>query len=445
MGSLLAAPLDVEVESTPEVDDLDPSFRRARLHGVVARSWDCFWTSPTLLLFEDVHWMDDASSELLRHLGTQLSTRPWLACTTRRGVEGGFAAAEGTPPLPALTLRLEPLPVEDAKTLVQAAVGDRRLNDDELAALMERGAGNPLFLQELATPGDASVERTRCRTPSRDSSDAIDKLAPGDRALLRWASVLGESFSERSSRVCSRKIRPPRPTPRRGTGSRVRRARSRRSGAFRFRHALIRDGAYEGLSFKRRRELHGRVADVVEAQLGDRANESAELLSLHYDRAGNSAKSWQYSLAAGERAQAEWANLEAVEFYRRAIDVAAAVRSSPNEIARVWQALGDCLHLPGRLDDAAEAYTAAREFMPKRSREHIELSAKEGLLRDDMGRYPDAIHWYRRALKATEAIPEKTRAAGSGSGSGSSLHRRATGREHSGLHPTVQGGRPGVP
>ena len=52
--------------------------------------------SPTLLLFEDVHWMDDASSELLRYLGTRLPTRPWLACTTRRPGDGGFAAAEGT-------------------------------------------------------------------------------------------------------------------------------------------------------------------------------------------------------------------------------------------------------------------------------------------------------------------------------------------------------------
>ena len=121
---LLAAPLDVEVASTPEVDDLDPAFWRARLHGVRrpgARA-GCS-TRRRCSLFEDVHWMDDASSELLRYLGTQLPMRPWLACTTRRPGDGGFAAAEGTPPLPALTLRLEPLPDEDAKTLARAAAG----------------------------------------------------------------------------------------------------------------------------------------------------------------------------------------------------------------------------------------------------------------------------------------------------------------------------------
>src|SRR4029450_5993151 len=111
---LLAAPLDVEVETTPEVDALDASFWRARLHGVMGNLLGHLLDSPTLLTFADVHWMDDASSELLRYLGTQLPTRPWLTCTTRRPIDGGFAAAEGTPPLPALTLRLEPLPVDAA-------------------------------------------------------------------------------------------------------------------------------------------------------------------------------------------------------------------------------------------------------------------------------------------------------------------------------------------
>ena len=133
---LLGAPLDAEVESTPEVDDLDPSFRRARLHGVLGSLLGRLLDSPTLLVVEDVHWMDDASTELLRYLGTQLPTRPWLTCTTRRPSEGGFLAAEGMPPLPALTLRLEPLPPDDAKLLIRAAAGEPRA--------FGRGAGGDL-------------------------------------------------------------------------------------------------------------------------------------------------------------------------------------------------------------------------------------------------------------------------------------------------------------
>src|SRR3954453_239111 len=135
---LLGAPLDAEVESTPEVDDLAPASRRARLHGVLGALVGGLLDSPTLLVVEDVHWMDDASTELLRYLGTQLPTRPWLTCATRRPSEGGFLAAEGVPPLPALTLRLEPLPPDDAKLLIRGAAGGRGLWGDGAGAIGEQ-------------------------------------------------------------------------------------------------------------------------------------------------------------------------------------------------------------------------------------------------------------------------------------------------------------------
>jgi class 3 adenylate cyclase/tetratricopeptide (TPR) repeat protein len=402
---LLAAPLDVDVETTPEVDDLEPSFRRARLHGVVSSLLAGLLDSPTLLVVEDVHWMDDASSELLRHLGTQLPTRPWLTCTTRRAVGGGFAAAEGTPPLPALTLRLEPLPEDDARTLVRAAAGDRRLSDADLAALMERGAGNPLFLQELASPDQArEAPEQMPDTVETLVATRIDGLAPGDRALLRWASVLGGSFSgaliaavlEGDSTAASDSEAWDR------LGEFVERDPDV-PGAFRFRHALIRDGAYEGLSYRRRRELHARVAAVLEVRTPD----AVELLSLHYYRADDRPATWRYSLEAGRSAQEKWANLEAVAFYRRALDASRSVSDLPAvDVAVVWESLGDCLRLVGELEEAARAYASARQLLSKDALEQLGLMRKEGLLREDMGKYTDAIRWYNRGLKAIDLLPE---------------------------------------
>jgi tetratricopeptide (TPR) repeat protein/class 3 adenylate cyclase len=406
---LLSAPLDAEVETTPEVDDLDPSFRRARLHGVVGSLLGRMLDSPTLLVFEDVHWMDDASSDLLRHLGTQLSGRPWLACTTRRAVGGGFAAAEGTPPLPALTLRLEPLPADDARSLVRAAAGTRHLSDTELAAIAERGAGNPLFLQELASPEETPAAAEMPDTVEALVATRIDRLAPGDRALLRWASVLGVSFpgaliaavlagdptaasdSEAWDRLAEFVERDPH-VP----------------GAFRFRHQLIRDGAYEGLSFKRRRELHGRVAEVVEQRSADRREDASELLSLHFHRAERWPEAWRYSLEAGRRAQGKWANLEAAEFYRRALDGARHLRDvEPAEVASAWEALAGCLQLAGQFEDAAQAYSTARRLLPKDSAAQVEIIHKEGKLRREMGRYAEAIRWYGRGLKAAAGIADE--------------------------------------
>jgi class 3 adenylate cyclase/tetratricopeptide (TPR) repeat protein len=405
---LLAAPLDVDVESTPEVDELDPSFRRARLHGVVGSVLGGLLDSPTLMIFEDVHWMDEASSELLRHLGTQLATRPWLTCTTRRPVDGGFVAAEGTPPLPALTLRLEPLPVSDAHTLIEAAAG-RVLTEEELQAIAERGAGNPLFLQELASADEAAEEVEELPESVHELvTTRIDRLAPGDRALLRWASVLGANFSG----VVIAAVLEDDPTAAADSeawdrlGEFIERD-PHVPGGFRFRHALIRDAAYDALSYRRRRELHARVAQVVEQQYGEQAEDAAELLSLHFLRAGRSPETWRYSVLAGRRAQAKWANTEAAAFYRRALEVASAVPDlSSAEVAQVWEALGDCLQLSGEFDEAARALASARRLTPQGTVDLVALMRKEGGLREFMGKYSEALRWYTRGLKEAEGLAD---------------------------------------
>jgi class 3 adenylate cyclase/tetratricopeptide (TPR) repeat protein len=401
---LLGAPLDVQVETTPEVDDLDPSFRRARLHGVLGSLLGKMLDSPTLLVFEDVHWMDDASADLLRHLGTQLPTKPWLACTTRRAEGDGFLAAEGSPPLPALTLRLEPLPPDDAKTLIRAAAGGRSLSDDELTAIFDRGAGNPLFLQELASPEGGGEEQMPDTVESLVAT-RIDRLAPGDRALLRWASVLGVSFS--GALIADVLEGDPTSASDSEAWDRLGEFVERDPdvpGAFRFRHALIRDGAYEGLSFKRRRELHARVAEVLE----QRDPDGVELLSLHSHLGERWPETWRYSVSAGQRAQAKWANLEAAEFYQRGLDAAKRIPEiASEEIARVSESLGDCLQLAGRFEAAADSFAEARGLLPKDSIAVIELMEKEGALQKEMGHYDEAIRRYKHGLKLTSRVPDE--------------------------------------
>ena len=109
-----------------------------------------------------------------------------------------------------------------------------------------------------------------------------NRLAPGDRALLRWASVLGASFPV----LVIRDVLEDDPTAAADSEAWDRLAEfverdPEVPNAFRFRHALIRDAAYEGLSYRRRRELHGKVADVLER----RKSAEPELLSLHFHRA----------------------------------------------------------------------------------------------------------------------------------------------------------------
>jgi class 3 adenylate cyclase/tetratricopeptide (TPR) repeat protein len=393
---LLAIPLDVDVEPTQAVNELDPSFRRARLHGVVSTLLDQLLPEQTLMLFEDVHWMDEASSDLLRHLGTQVSTKPWLACATRRPVEGGFSALEGIPPVPAITLRLDPLPEADAHELAVAAGADRLL-DHELVAITQRAGGNPLFLQQLIAAGHGEDQDELPETVEAALAARIDRLDPGDRALLRWASVLGVSFS--GTIVAS--VLEEDETAAEGSEAWDRLAEFVErdpavAGGFRFRHALIRDAAYDGLPYRRRQELHERVARVYEERHTADPEDAAELLSLHFLRAGVHAEAWHYSLVAGLRAQGKWANVEAADFYRRALDAAPHVATlEPDAVADVWESLADVLELAGEFEVAAAAFAEARALAPTDAQAGLLL--KEGKLRAErMGRYAEAIEWYER-------------------------------------------------
>jgi class 3 adenylate cyclase/tetratricopeptide (TPR) repeat protein len=387
---LLAIPLDVEVHSTQAVDDLDPSFRRARLHGVVSSVLERLLPDQTLLVFEDVHWMDEASADLLRHIGTQIQTKPWLACTTRRPVPTGFSALDGVPPVPAITLRLDPLPESDALELATLVAAD--LDADELAAITERSGGNPLFLQQLAA-SDADEELPE--TVEATLAARIDKLDPGDRALLRWASVLGTSFS--GAVIAQVLEADPTAAADSDAWDRLNEFVERDpmvAGGFRFRHALIRDAAYDGLPYRRRQELHERVARVFESRQPD----ALELLALHFSRAGLDAETWRYAVAAGRRAQAKWANVEAAEFYRRALEVAPA---EPAEVAAVWESLGDVLELAGEFEDAAAAFASALALAPVDA--HAALYLKAGRLRAErMGHYDEAVTWYEQGLAVAD-------------------------------------------
>jgi tetratricopeptide (TPR) repeat protein len=281
------------------------------------------------------------------------------------------------------------------------------LTDEELTALMERGAGNPLFLQELASRGAAADEAEELpETVEALVSTRIDQLGPGDRALLRWASVLGVSFSgdlivdvlEDDPLVAAASEAWDR------LGEFVERDPDV-PGAFRFRHALIRDAAYEGLSFKRRRELHARVAEVIERRQGDRPEDAAETLALHFHRAGRWTEAWRYSVEAGRRAEAKYANVEAAQFFEQALDAARHLPDVPDEErAPVAIALGEVRILLGQYEAASAAFALARSHIRDDPVQYARLSEKRHKVPIRLGQHSEALRWLSRGLRALEDV-----------------------------------------
>jgi class 3 adenylate cyclase/tetratricopeptide (TPR) repeat protein len=401
---LLAIAAGFDATETSATAELQERARRDRLERATATLLIRAVPGPVLLTVEDAHWMDEASGGVLRQLATRATRAEWAICLTRRPVEGGVAASAW-----AGTHILAPAPLtEEAANAVIGAEGDLSLAPHEIAQLAQRAGGNPLFLRELiaAARSQGSLEGLP------DSVEAvigaqIDRLPIGDRALLRYASVIGQAFTEETVLAVLAEEAPTAPQFRTLAEFLV----PDGTDAWRFRHALIRDAAYEGLSFRRRRTLHGRVGDVIRDRAGGLADEQSELLSLHYFAAQRHDEAWRYSRVAGERARRKWANAEAAEFFGRALEAARALSSvEPGEIATTAEALGDVNERLGKSGVASAAYGRARRLLRTERKATSRLLWKEGVLREHSGRYPEALRWYSRALsidRAEDPMPER--------------------------------------
>ena len=125
----------------------------------------------------------------------------------------------------------------------------------------------------------------------------------------------------------------------------------------RFRHPILREVAYAGLPYRRRRELHAQAAEVLETTPRRTA---ARILALHYFVARRFDKAMDYGWRAGERAMARYAPAAAADAYRRAAQAARLSSGvSPSERSFYLEALGDAEFLAGRPTEAAAAYLEA--------------------------------------------------------------------------------------
>jgi tetratricopeptide (TPR) repeat protein len=162
----------------------------------------------------------------------------------------------------------------------------------------------------------------------------------------------------------------------------------------------VREAAYEGLPFRRRRELHARAGEIVERRAGDDLDEWSDLLSLHFTIAGDDARSWRYSRLAGDRAKRAFAPVEAAAFYQRAVAAARHLACVTTvELGHLYETLGDCWRYAGTYPKAIEAYGQARRALASNPVRLADLHRKEGMVRERSGRYADALRWYTRGRR----------------------------------------------
>jgi class 3 adenylate cyclase/tetratricopeptide (TPR) repeat protein len=352
VGELLSLPVDDE----PLLQSLDAKTRRQRLTATIVKVLHATARDhPLLLMFEDAHWADGPSLELLGDVLTGGDSR-LMVCITSRQESLPDELSRGRPPL---SMQLREVPAEDARRLV-ASLSD--LSDREVEAIVARAQGNPLFLQELARSGDLH-QGDLPETINDVMMARLDRLPIEEKAVLRLASVIGPSFDlpilqtllagRGEQRVVEQSLAS---LSRRG----LTRAERDDPPAWAFCHVLTQEVAYETLPYAQRRRLHRSVASHIEGERADELESVCDLLLHHYDRASDAAKTVQYAAMSGDRAAAVFASREAVDYYRRslgALDKARAYGGADRGL--VLERMGDTLDTAGRHREAAEAFTEA--------------------------------------------------------------------------------------
>jgi len=416
--SLLTLPLG---EDGAAWDRLDPLRRRDALRDCVRAVLNALSSRhPTLLLIEDLQWADEESRRVLDFLPAS-DCRLLLVATHR---------PDFTPAWTQLALRmlsLQPLSSDSMDQLIRQAFPD--ITSLGLRqALVERSAGNPFFLEELARdvlagemPQDGMQGAKQSAIPSTIQAviaARIDRLAADDKRVLVAASALGNRFSFRMLREMfidhSEAILHKQVATLGETGMfRLSRQADDEIG---FSHALIQEVAYTGLPRAQRRDLHAQIVETIRRTEVGRLREQAETLVYHAARGEVWDELAAAALIAGRRAASRSAYVEAAVFLRQGIEACEHLPRSKETLAseidlrfELRSSLFPTAGIDGSLDNSTQAERLARQLGDKRR-----LGWATAFLAKDLqlvGRPGAALGAAARALELSEDDPDLTIAA----------------------------------
>jgi len=247
-------------------------------------------TQPVVLMFEDIHWGEDPLLELLEHLAERVRGAPLLLLCLARPELLEDRPAWGGGRMRSAAIELDPLDTTESAELADALLGGTDLAAAVRALLLEKAGGNPLFLEEtirllVEEGGDGAVQRIPDTVQALIAA-RIDRLPFTEKALLQRAAVIGRIFWPGAVAHLAGEMG----DVDAGIEALLRRqlvlrdVRSSISGetAYRFKHVLIREVAYGGLSKSARAELHTRFAGWLEERAG---GELLEIRAYHLDQA----------------------------------------------------------------------------------------------------------------------------------------------------------------
>jgi class 3 adenylate cyclase/tetratricopeptide (TPR) repeat protein len=334
---------------------MEPQIRRRRMHDAIKRILlrESF-NQPLMVIFEDLHWIDSETQDLLNLLVDAIGTaRILLLVNYRPEYQHHWGSRTHY-----TQLRLDPLGIENAGEMLEWLLGDQ----PELTALkrviIERTEGNPFFIEEivLALFDDGALVRNGEVKLTRPSAELkipptvqatlaarIDRLPADDKELLQILAVIGQEIAPGVIRHITGKSEEQLEAllsnlqlsefiyeqPTLGDAEYV------------FKHALTQEVSYNSLLAQRRRMIHAQAGQAIEAVYGAQLEDHYSELARHHLRGNNAAKAVHYAQLAAEQAANRGAYLEATNLIDAALNLLDRMPES-NERLRAELALRGC-------------------------------------------------------------------------------------------------------
>ena len=378
LAELLSMPL-AETAATAQSPTQRKASTLALIVEIMARTGD---GDPVVIVLEDAHWIDATTLEMMTRLTDSIARARLLAVVSARPdfVPPWLARPHAT------LVTLGRLGRPECMQVVAGVAAAHGLSTATIATIVAKTDGIPLFVEELTrSVMESAGEGSSVPATLKDSLMArLDRLG-GAREMAQIAAVIGRQFTFAILEAASGK----------GSGElEGMLAKLVASGivfpeerslerSFIFKHALVRDAAYESLLLMRRREWHGRVAQALEQRFGDVAAREPELLAYHFGEAGLLSLACDYRMRAGDQAVSRSAYVEAIAHFTAGLKLAEALPLQEGLRRRLqfWLKLGSASVVAHGLQsvEAETAYIKASEIGEQLGDGPASFQAKWGL------------------------------------------------------------------
>ncbi|MCL4562689.1 MAG: tetratricopeptide repeat protein [Chloroflexi bacterium] len=391
---------------------------------------------PIVLVFEDLHWADETSLELLQFLVDSVRQEPILILaisrpTQEEGLRQLIETAYRLLEERFIGIQLHSLSPMQSEELLQQLVAIPNLPENLRAQIIQHSAGNPFYFEEIirmlidekiiqGEPGSWSLvpdaDLRSLEIPETLQALILarfDRLDEDQRRVLQIASLIGRDFNARLIQTvlqADAEMNVPSILAELAKREFILPHNSAAGGEYSFKHVLVSDAIYGTLLKSERSILHGQMGEAIEMLYTDRIDEQIELLARHYYCSARYDRALHYLILAGQKAARGYANQQARRHFEQALEVLSKVAHGPEPDLQVYLGLGDVQALTGEYPASRASYQSALEHItgddPRSfARERSNLQRKIGTTYERQGEYAQALSYLASAKATLDYVP----------------------------------------